>query len=42
MVLKATMEMNYSDCFKEWKKRWHKCIVSAREYFEGNESDLEE
>ncbi|EFN84732.1 hypothetical protein EAI_10534, partial [Harpegnathos saltator] len=33
-VLKAIPEKDFSDCFEDWKKRWHKCIVSDREYFE--------
>lgn len=41
-VLKAIPEKDYSDCFEEWKKRWHKCILSAGDYFEGDEIDLEE
>lgn len=41
-VLKAIPEKDYSDCFEEWKKRWHKCILSAGDYFEEDEIDLEE
>ncbi|EFN69735.1 hypothetical protein EAG_10056, partial [Camponotus floridanus] len=22
-------------CFEDWKKRWHKCIISEGDYFEG-------
>ena len=23
-------------CFEDWKKRWHKCIISKGGYFEGD------
>lgn len=32
----------YLNCFKDWEKRWHKCIGSGGEYFEGDDIDLEE
>lgn len=41
-VLNAIPESDYSNCFEDWKKRWHKCIASSGEYFEGNEINLEE
>ena len=24
----------YQKCFEDWKKRWHKCIISAGDYFD--------
>jgi Transposase (partial DDE domain) len=27
---------------EDWKKRWHKCIISGRDYFEGNKIDIHE
>ena len=26
----------FQKCFEDWKKRWHKCIVSEGGYFERN------
>ena len=28
--------------FKDWKKPWHKCIISGGHYFEGNKIDIHE
>ena len=28
-------------CFKDWKKRWHKCIISEGDYFEGDNIDID-
>ena len=41
-ALKAIPGNDFLACFEEWKKRWHKCIVSEGEYFEGDEIDLDE
>jgi len=35
-------ENRLNNCFEDWKKHWHKCIVSGGEYFEGDEIDLKE
>lgn len=40
--LKAIPEIDFFNCFEDWKIRWHKCIVSKGDYFEGDEIDLEE
>ncbi|KYN50340.1 hypothetical protein ALC62_14059 [Cyphomyrmex costatus] len=29
----------YQQCFEDWKKRWHKCIISEGDYFEGDKID---
>ncbi|KYN41745.1 hypothetical protein ALC56_03888 [Trachymyrmex septentrionalis] len=29
-------------CFEDWKKCWHKCIVSDGDYFEGDKIDIYE
>ena len=29
-------------CFEDWKKLWHKCIISGGDYFEGDEIDVQE
>ena len=26
----------FQKCFQQWEKRWHKCIESKGEYFEGD------
>ena len=28
--------------FEDWKKRWHECIISDRDYFEGDKIDIHE
>ena len=40
--LKAIPEIEFNKCFDDWKIRWHKCIASGGDYFEGDEIDLEE
>lgn len=40
--LKAIPKEDYAACFENWKKRWHMCIASGRDYFEGDEMNLEE
>ena len=29
-------------CFEDWKKHWHKCIISSGDYFEGDKIDIHE
>ncbi|KYN36545.1 hypothetical protein ALC56_09090 [Trachymyrmex septentrionalis] len=33
---------NFLKCFEDWKKRWHKCIISDGDYFEGDKIDIYE
>lgn len=40
--LKAIPKIAYQKCFEDWKKRWHKCIVSEGDYFEGDKIDIHE
>lgn len=40
--LKAIPEIDYHKCFDDWKKRWHKCIISEGDYFEGDTINLDE
>ena len=42
-VKKKTLEVlnnisteEFQKCFQQWEKRWHKCIESKGEYFEGD------
>ena len=40
--LKSIMENAFKKCFNDWIIRWHKCIVSGRDYFEGDKINLDE
>ena len=40
-ALKAILEIEFNKCFDDWKKRWHKCIISGENYFEGDKIDLD-
>jgi hypothetical protein len=35
-VLNNISTEEFQKCFQEWEKRWHKCIESKGEYFEGD------
>ena len=39
-ALKAIPEIEFNKCFDDWKKRWHKCIISGWDYFQEDESYL--
>lgn len=41
-VLKDIPKSEYQECFEDWKKRWHKCIISGGDYFEGDHIDINE
>ena len=34
--LKAIPKIELETCCEDWKKRWHKCIISNGGYFEGD------
>ena len=34
--LLALPKSAFQKCFQDWKKRWHKCIISEGGYFEGD------
>lgn len=40
--LKAIPKHAYENCYKDWKKRWHMCIASDGDYFEGDKINIEE
>jgi histone-lysine N-methyltransferase SETMAR len=40
--LRAIPKSAFQKCFDDWKKRWHKCIVSEGDYFEGDNIILDE
>ena len=37
-----TIPKSYQKCFEDWKKRWHKFIISGGDYFEGDNIDIDE
>lgn len=38
----ATIDDDFFKCFEDWEKRWHKCIISEGNYFEGDKIDINE
>ena len=40
--LKAIPKIEFEKRFEDWKKRWHKCIISNGDYFEGNNINVDE
>ena len=38
--LKDIPKSAYEKCFEEWKKRWHKYIISEGDYFEGDNIEI--
>ena len=40
-ALKAIPESEFNKCSDDWKKRWHKFIISGGDYVEGDEIDLD-
>jgi len=41
-ALMAIPDRDYLACFKDWKKRWHTCILSYWDCVLGDEIKLEE
>jgi transposase len=41
-ALKATPQNQFQNCFEGWTRRWHQCIASQGEYFEGNHSNIQQ
>jgi hypothetical protein len=41
-TLKAIPQTQFQDCFEGWTRRWHQCIASQGEYYEGNHSDIQQ
>jgi len=41
-IKEATLKRDYLACLEYWKKRWHECILSGRDYFNDVVIDLEE
>ncbi|UYV67460.1 hypothetical protein LAZ67_5000695 [Cordylochernes scorpioides] len=40
--LKKILKNDFLKCFEDWKNRWHKCIISHGDYFEGDKIDIHE
>ena len=40
--LKAISKIEFEKCFEDCKKRWHKCIISNGDYFEGEKINVDE
>ena len=40
--LNKITENDFLKCFEDWKKGWHKCIISGGDYFEGAKIDIYE
>ena len=40
--LKAIPKIEFEKCYADWKKRWHKCIMSNKDYFEGDNINVDE
>ncbi|UYV72599.1 HELQ, partial [Cordylochernes scorpioides] len=38
--LKKILKNDFLKCFEDWKNRWHKCIISHGDYFEGDKIEL--
>ena len=40
--LKAIPKIEFEKCFEDWKKCCHKCIISNRDYFKGDNINVDE
>ena len=40
--LKAIPQNDHQKYFNDWKKRWHKCIISNGDYFEGDNINIDQ
>jgi hypothetical protein len=34
--LMTILKEDFADCFEKWKGRWDKCVISPRQFFEGD------
>jgi len=41
-VLKAISQNQFQNCFEGWTRRWHRCIASQGEYFEGDHGGIQQ
>jgi len=41
-ALNAISQNQFQNCFEGWTGRWHHCIASQGEYFEGNHGGIQQ
>ena len=41
-ALKAIPQNQFQNCFEGWNRRWHQCIASQGEYFEGDHGGIQQ
>jgi len=41
-ALKAIPQIQFQHCFEGWTMRWHRCIASQGEYFEGDHGGIQQ
>jgi hypothetical protein len=41
-ALKAIPQNQFKNCFEGWTRRWHRCIASQGEDFEGDHSEIQQ
>ena len=41
-ALKAIPQNQFQNCFEGWNRRWHRCIASQGEYFEGDHGGIQQ
>jgi len=41
-ALKAIPQNQFQNCFEGWTRRWHWCIASQGEYFEGDQGGIQQ
>jgi len=41
-ALKAIPQNQFQNCFEWWTRRWHWCIASQGEYFEGDRGGIQQ
>jgi len=42
VALKAIPQNQFQNCFEGWTRRWHRCIASQGEYFEGDDGSIQQ
>jgi hypothetical protein len=41
-ALEAISQNQFQNCFERWTRRWHRCIASQGEYFEGDHGGIQQ
>ena len=41
-ALKAISQNQFQNCFEGWTRRWHRCIASQGEYYEGDHGGIQQ